>query len=237
MCFVFFASKLYANSTVLMIEAPEGFNRVSSSSDSYLAYLRSLPLKSENTITVWNGDSLPKGIYDLLAVVDLPLLFDEDLEQCADFSMRLWAEYLNNIGALERLHLYDFNGRKRAFSDSGKTFKRYLHWHMTHSNSYSIRRGAKKVRLLSELRAGDMFVQNDSEESIGHVSVVVDEAVNSFGHKLYLVGYSFMPAQQFHIERAGDEYGIAGWFTADGYTQYAKHWFGAFGEPIIMRFE
>ena len=46
-----------------------------------------------------------------------------------------------------------------------------------------------------------------------------------------------MPAQEFHIEKASDEYGIEGWFTAFGYEQYAKELFGSFGEPVVMRFE
>jgi len=108
---------------------------------------------------------------------------------------------------------------------------------MTYSNSYSLKLGAKKIRLLHELQAGDMFVQNDSEESIGHVSVVVDQAANQFGQKVYLVGYSFMPAQQFHIEKASDLYGLDGWFTAEGYYQYAEVTFGSFGKPSVMRFE
>lgn len=53
-----------------------------------------LPLKADDTVELWNGSSLPKGTYDMLAVLDVPLLFQEDLEQCADFSMRLWADYL-----------------------------------------------------------------------------------------------------------------------------------------------
>ena len=219
------------------IVTPDGFNRAESNHGSYQFYLRSLSIKKDNTVVLWNGNSLPKEHYDSLAVLDLPLLFNEDLEQCADFSMRLWAEYLKSNDALNELALYDFYGNKKPFSKSGKGFKEYLYWHMKYSNSYSLKLGAKKIKSLSELVAGDMFVQNDSEEGIGHVSVVLDEAINQYGHKVYLVGYSFMPAQQFHIEKAKQEYGIDGWFTAEGYKQYAQAAFGSFGKPSIMRFE
>lgn len=225
-----------AASQVSDIAVPDGFARTNTAKNSYASYLRSLPIKTDQRVQLWNGDYLPKSTYEQIAVVDLPLLFEKDLEQCADFSMRFWAEYLRKIDALDILSLYDFYGNKRPFSKSGKSFRNYLYWHMSYSNSYSLKLGANKVSLVSELRAGDMFVQNDSEEGIGHVSVVVDEAQNSFGHKVYLVGYSYMPAQQFHIEKADEEHGLSGWFTADGYRRYAEEIFGAFGVPVMMRF-
>jgi hypothetical protein len=223
-------------SKVSSITVPDGFERIATANNSYAEYLRSLPIKTDKKILLWNGNYLPINTYEQIAVVDLPLLFDQDLEQCADFSMRFWAEYLRKINALDKLSLYDFYGNRKPFSKSGKSFRDYLHWHMSYSNSYSLKLGAKKVSLLSELRAGDMFVQNDSEEGIGHVSVVIDEAENSFGQKVYLVGYSYMPAQQFHIEKADQEHGLNGWFTADGYRRYALEMFGAFGAPVLMRF-
>ena len=234
--FLIFPPNGKASSQVSDIVVPDGFERTSTANSSYTAYLRSLPINRDKKIQLWNGDHLPKSTYEQIAVVDLPLLFDQDLEQCADFSMRFWAEYLRKVKALNKLSLYDFHGNKRPFSNSGKSFRDYLYWHMSYSNSYSLKLGANKVSLLSELRAGDMFVQNDSEEGIGHVSVVVDEAQNSFGHKVYLVGYSYMPAQQFHIEKADEEHGLNGWFTADGYRRYAIEMFGTFGAPVLMRF-
>jgi len=226
-----------AAQSVVDIATPEGFERTISVDGSYLAYLRDIPLKDNNRIEVWDGSFLPDGEYNSLAVLDLPLLFKEDLEQCADFSMRLWAEYLKSNNRLDELGLYDFYGNPKPFSESKKVFRDYLYWHMKYSNSYSIKLGAKKVRLLQELKAGDMFVQNDSEEGIGHVSVVLDQATNQFGQRVYLIGYSFMPAQQFHIEKAEKEYGIDGWFTAEGYQQYATEIFGFFGKPSVMRFD
>ena len=216
---------------------PKGFARTEATVDSFTQYLRSLPLKENTKIRLWNGEYLPEGSYNTTAVIDAPLLFNEDLEQCADFSMRFWAEYLQSVDELNQLSLFDFYGRKKAFSNSKKTFRDYLKWHMRYSNSYSLKLGLNKVPSLSELGAGDVFVQNESEEGIGHVSVVVDEAVEASGLKVYLVGYGFMPAQEFHIERADNDYGVEGWFTADGYALYAEKVFGSFGQPQIMRFQ
>jgi len=219
------------------LPAPAGFKRIDNPSGSYAAYLRSLPIKSDKRIALWTGDYLPSDTHQSLAVLDIPLLFNENLEQCADFSMRLWSDYLNHSNQLDQLALYDFYGNKKPFSKSGRSFRSYLRWHMAYSNSFSIKLGAKTVPLLSELQVGDMFVQNPGDEGIGHVSVVLDQAKNEFGHKLYLVGYSFMPAQQFHIEKASEQHGIDGWFTADGYRQFAEEQFGLFGKPTVMRFE
>lgn len=232
----FFSASVCANN-ILDLPPPEGFERTSNSSESYGAYLRSLPIKSNNNIALWTGQHLPNDTYSSLAVLDVSLLFNENLEQCADFSMRLWGDYLKHNNQLNELALYDFYGNKKPFLKSGRSYLSYLRWHMAYSNSYSIKLGAKPVRLLSELQAGDMFVQNRGDEGIGHVSVVIDQAENEFGHKLYLVGYSFMPAQQFHIEKASEHHGIDGWFTAEGYERFAREQFGLFGEPVVMQFE
>lgn len=226
-----------AGSVVNDISAPPGYQRVTGATHSYLEFLRSIPLKANLKIKRWDGSYLGDDAYDTLAVLNMPLLFAQDLEQCADFAMRLWAEYLKSVDSLDELSLYDFNGRQRPYSGSQKTFREYLKWHMAYSNSYSVKLGAQSVSSLSELQAGDMIVQNDSQQGIGHVSVVIDEALNGAGEKVFLVGYSYMPAQEFHLEKAGEPYGDAGWFSAAGYIDYAEARFGAYGKPVIRRFK
>ncbi|RBP48870.1 uncharacterized protein DUF4846 [Arenicella xantha] len=228
---------VFGQNNIASIPVPTGYQRVPVAANSYAEYLQQLPLKPSHSIDLWNGDVLSDDAYEILAVVDVPLLFKQDLEQCADFAMRFWAEYLNHNDALSELSLYDFNGRKKSFTTSQKTFREYLKWHMAYSNSYSIKRGGAKVHMLSELESGDMIVQNNGQGGIGHVSVVVDEAASDSGLKVFLVGYSYMPAQQFHIEQASDEFGASGWFTAEGYMRYAQRVFGTFGKPVIRRFE
>ena len=240
----FFVAFLLGVQTVLAetrfvhdIAPPEGFDRAITQDRSFHQYLINLPLKPENVVKLWNGDKLAQGTYDQLAVLDVPLMFEEDLEQCADFSMRLWADYLKEIDELERLKLFDFNGNSRSFSNANKSYRDYLWWHMKHSNSYSIKKGALRVRSIDLVKPGDMFVQNDSNGGIGHVSMVLDQATNAFGTNVYLIGYSFMPAQEFHIERASQHHGLDGWFTAQGYHDYVSRAFSSFGLPIIMRYE
>lgn len=231
------ATSTNASNHIIDIPPPHGFERVEARDKSFTAYLRSLGISTTKPILLWNGEKLDRDYYQSLALVDLPLLFDEDLEQCADWTMRFWAEYLKSINKLDALALYGFYGKPKPFKQSGKSFREYLRWHMQYSNSYSIKQGAKKINSLFDLESGDMFVQNRNDEGIGHVSMVLDEAQDGFGNKIYLIGYSFMPAQQFHIERASDNHGIDGWFTAEGYKAFASETFSLFGEPIIMRYQ
>jgi hypothetical protein len=67
--------------------------------------------------------------------------------------------------------------------------------------------------------------------------MVMDVCENSSGEKLYLIGYSFMPAQEFHIEKAKKKHGLEGWFTLEGYYQYMEKFpFAKFGKPVLRRF-
>jgi len=224
--------------TIKDIVTPEGYDRIEYADGLYPSYLRNLPLKENNEILTWDGDVLKSSwvLYDVLAVVNLPLLYHEDLEQCADFSMRLWAEYLKNIDQLNRLALFDYNGNFKSFAESGKSFKKYLRWHMAFSNSHSIKKGALIVSP-EDLRPGDMFVQNESG-GIGHVSVIVDAAQNRDGEMIFLVGFGYMPAQEFHIEEAPKRCGPVGWFTLKGYEDFLSGLqFRRYGKPLLMRYK
>jgi len=90
---------------------------------------------------------------------------------------------------------------------------------------------------IGALKPGDMFVQN-KDGGIGHVSLVVDCAKNINGEQIYLIGYGFIPAQEFHIEKAQTGYGIDGWFTKKGYEKYLSEYpFSPYGKPVIRSFE
>ena len=111
-----------------------------------------------------------------------------------------------------------------------------MKWHMAYSNSHSIKKGAGVIED-SILKPGDMFVQN-KDGGIGHVSLIMDVAQNQKNQRVYLIGYGFIPAQEFHIEKAGNAYGIQGWFTKEGYIDYlSKFPFSRYGEPVMRRFK
>ena len=223
-------------SRVVDIPTPEGYERRPYPTGSYSDYLRRLPLKEDTSIYQWNGKKVWGMLYNVYAVVDKPLLFKSDLEQCADYSMRFWADYHKDHGKLGQLYLFDYHGVKKYFSKSGKKYTAFLKWHMAYSNSYSIKKGANAVNSAG-LKPGDMFVQN-TDGGIGHVSLIVDAAINQTGERVYLIGYGFIPAQEFHIEKAAYGHGKGGWFTQIGYVKYLSNFpFSRYGPPVIRRFD
>ena len=223
-------------SYVMDIPAPVGYERKSYPAGSFSGYFRRLPLKPDISIYQWDGQKVRGVLYNVYAVVDKPLLFKSDLEQCADFAMRYWADYHKGRGDLNHLYLFDYHGSKKYFSESGKTFNAFLKWHMAYSNSYSIKKGARAIAA-DQLDPGDMFVQN-TDGGIGHVSIIVDAAADQNGKRVYLIGYGFIPAQEFHIEKAKRGFGKDGWFTHSGYVKYLSEFpFKRYGPPVLRRFD
>jgi hypothetical protein len=222
------------------IPVPEGYTRIHYPTSSFSCWMQSLPLKRTKEISLYNGKTLSSLYnvfyyqFNVFAVVDMPLLFTSDLEQCADFCMRMWAEYHRAAGTLDKFYLFDYNGQKKPFVSSGKSFKQFLKWAFAGTNSHSLKKGCAEVKE-EELMPGDMFVQNQSG-GIGHASMIVDMCESKTGEKLCLIGYSFMPAQEFHIEKAPDDYGNGGWFTLKGCRQFLMDSFD-YGPPVLRRFK
>lgn len=213
---------------------PGGFKRVAYPEKSFSSFVQKLPVKDDNLLLSHIGGNATKSFYNVFAVIDFPLLFKSDIEQCADYSMRLWAEYHKQSSLLDKLYLFDYSGKKIFFKNQNQTYKQFLQKSFSFSNSFSLKAGCKKI-IQEELRPGDMFVQNETG-GIGHVSVIVDVCNNEAGEKLFLVGYSFMPAQEFHIEKAAGKYGKDGWFSYNGYLEYLNDFLN-YGKPVLRRFE
>ncbi|XDD51870.1 DUF4846 domain-containing protein [Leptospira sp. WS92.C1] len=224
------AESVYAR--VNEIEPPSHANRIRYPQHSFPDFVQNLPLKSEKVL--WTHDQKNIiGRYDTIAVVDLPLLFKDDLEQCADYSMRVWAEYHKQNGSLNRFYLFDYNGNRKQFRGSGLSYVAFLRKVFVSSNSYSLKRGGAAIQE-TDLRPGDLFVQNENG-GIGHVSMILDTAVGKEGKKFYLIGFSFMPAQEMHIEKAPNQFGAKGWFTYNGFISYLKESY-PYGTPMLRRF-
>ena len=220
--------------TVKDLPLPDNYERATYKKDSYSHWLQNAPLKKSNNIALYDGRSYKPGSnwYQVAAVLDFPLLFDQDLEQCADFAMRLWAEYHASRGKHTELYLYNYDGTKQKLTSASK-YTNFLRLAMANSNSHSIKKGAKKIEA-KDLRPGDMFVQNNNG-GIGHVSVIVDVAKSKTEGKpdLYQVGFSFMPAQEFHIEKAPTN---NGWFTREEFEKLLEKNLGSLGAPVLRRF-
>jgi hypothetical protein len=216
------------------IPVPDGYLREACPNGSFGDWLQNLELKYPAIIRDYRGNAVNSAFYNIWGVVQMPLLFHSDLEQCADFAMRLWAEYHKSAGKLDKLYLFDYGGNKKLFRTSGESFNQFLKSAFSKTNSHSLKQGCKAVAA-DEAMPGDLIVQNE-RGGIGHVSVILDVCRSKQGKKLFLIGYSFMPAQEFHIERAREKYGTAGWFTLEGYSRYLEDYLN-FGKPVLRRFD
>ena len=224
------------NSIYSTIPAPDGYQRIKTYKNSFAEWMRFLPVKSTGSaVLIYTGEALPDDYYTVWRVIDLPLYFRSDIEQCADWGYRFWYEYQKETGFGDDLWMTDYNGNKKTYKQWGTgrnnpSLKKFFKWVCDHANSYSQKMGLYEVEE-KNLRPGDLIVQNQTG-GIGHVSVIFDICENGQGEKLYLVGYSFMPAQECHIEKADDEPGTGGWFTLEGYYQHSA----GFGPSVLRSF-
>ena len=85
------------------IPVPNGYQRQNYTSGSYSHWIQNLPLKAQPVILDYRGQAVESRLYSVYGVVRMPLLFRSDLEQCADFAMRFWAEYHRATGKLDQL--------------------------------------------------------------------------------------------------------------------------------------
>ncbi len=227
------------------IPVPSGYTRKTSSPESFGSWLAALPLKPGNEISLHTGRVLAAHRYRVLAVVDKPLLFHEDLEQCVDFCLRLWGDYHYERGLLDQLYLFSTTGEKVFFSswrsppsassapDVASLYHDFLKAGLSWTNPSAVTLGAHPLGT-DDLRPGDCIIQT-AGRVLGQASLVLDECVDPPGRRLFLIGFGFSPAQEFHIEKAPDEYGQGGWFSIEGYFRYLETYYAAFGKPRLFR--
>lgn len=209
--------------TVLLqrFQAPQGCTRTNTAANSFAHYLRNLPLRPVGTpVLLYNGS--PKGKQDVhAAVVDIST-GTKDLQQCADAVMRLRAEYLYASGQQDKIGFHLTNGfhvpwqrwrKGERVKVSGNTctwtsgaaadgshaqLLRYLEFVFTYAGTLSLH---KELQPAGDrpLQPGDVFIQGGSP---GHAVLVLDVARHTDGSIRFLLGQSYMPAQDFHVLRS-----------------------------------
>ncbi len=232
--------------------APAGYARIAVAAESFGALVRSLNVLPDSVpVRFADGrtcQTWPAGT----RVVALPFLFRADLEQCADMALRLYTEYHWARGSADSLEFKLQNGQRIAWrewragrrlrfdsaanrhvvaparADSSRAeFERFLHYLFLWTGSAALQRDLHKLRA-DDLRPGDLIVQNTTG-AMGHVSVILDVAQDSSGHRLYLIGNGWTPAQSFFVRIARPEEGSEGWFTLAGYEKHLSvYGFGPF---------
>ncbi len=200
------------------ISTPEGYQREEAEQGSLQEFLRNYPMKEEGSpVLLYNGNR--KGNQTAhAAVFDLPLE-NEDLQQCADSVMRVYAEYFWKTGQYERIAFHFVNGfsadyvkwregsrisvngndaawsRTASYDDSYDNFVQYLRIVFAYAGTLSMDGESEPVDL-KDARAGDVFLKAGSP---GHVVLIVDMCENGEGEKAFLLAQGYMPAQEFHL--------------------------------------
>lgn len=200
------------------IVPPLGFERTKAGKNSLTTFLREYPLKKAGKpVLLYNGEE--KGNQNAHAAVFKLPLEKEDLQQCADSVMRVYAEYFWKTGQKGRISFRFVDGFQAKYSkwrsgyriragesrsswipggahdDSYENFKKYLRMVFAYASTLSLEQESKKIKL-SEVETGDIFLNAGSP---GHVVMVVDVCSAPDGKKAFLLGQGFMPAQEFHL--------------------------------------
>jgi hypothetical protein len=237
------------------IAPPKGFERLITEKGSFAQWLQHLPLKTDNTVYLYNGEKKINQTAQV-AVVDIDI-GNRDLQQCADAVMRLRAEYLFATERYSAIHFNFTNGDKADFQKwsagyrvkivKGKSvwaqsssvdstylnFKKYLNVVFTYAGTASLTKELAAVQNLNQIEIGDVFIQGGFP---GHAVLVLDMAQNAAGEKRFLLGQSYMPAQSFHVLQNLNRPELGAWFElTDGLPLITPEW--TFRTTDLKRFQ
>ena len=240
--------------TVGQIPLPVGYKRVSQEAGSFGSWLRKLPLKTNNTVYLYNGERKPNQSAQF-AVLDVSV-GKKDLQQCADAVIRLYAEYMYTSQQYTRIAFHATDGTLMDYSSWMKGYRfpvkqgrlqrqlvagacqgrdcfyQYLQTVFSYAGTLSLSKELAAVSTPSDIRAGDVFIRGGSP---GHAVLVVDMAVNAAGQKIFLLAQSYMPAQDIHILKNPGNPPFPWYYTADaGKLVVTPEW--VFKWEELMRF-
>ncbi len=201
------------------IATPEGYTRTDTTDDeNFTNFVRNYPVKEDGSpVLLYNG-SEKRNQSAHIAVLELPIE-SEDLQQCADSIMRIYAEYYYEAGQYEKIKFHFVNGflaeyskwregyrinfsgndaswvQSAGFDDSYVCFQKYMRMVFSYAGTLSMENESESISL-EEAQVGDVFLKGGSP---GHVVMILDVCVNEQGEKAYLLAQGYMPAQEFHI--------------------------------------
>lgn len=216
------------------IVCPEGFKRLNTTSNSYANYLRKLPLKPHGSEVLYFDGTVKENYSNVYcAVVDLSI-GKRDLHQCADAIMRLRAEYLWKNKWYDSIHFNFTNGfeagynrwmkgnriqvkgnnaywtNRNAPSNTYKDFWSYMEMIFSYAGTLSLSKELQPVDIKA-MQIGDIFIYGGSP---GHAVVVLGMAIDKDeNEKLFLLGQSYMPAQELQILQNPNSTETNPWYT------------------------
>ena len=222
------------NSLVSKISVPAGYQRVLLERNSFGNWLRHLPLKAAGSPVRLHDGRLKSNQSVHHAVVDIDT-GSRNLQQCADAVIRLRAEYLYFSRQFTNITFNFTSGdpcrfdwwysgyrptvtgnrvswKKQASLDHGyDNFRKYLTKVFAYAGTLSLARDLEPRTTVDDMQVGDVFVQGGSP---GHAVIVLDQAVHKeTGKRVFLLGQSYMPAQDFHVLKNRADPNLSPWRT------------------------
>lgn len=199
--------------SIAEIPPPSGFKRLPQDPGSFGNWLRTLPLKKDKTVYLYNGEKKPNQSAQF-AVIDMPRS-NKDLQQCADVVMRLRAEYLFVRKQYNSISFTDYAGKTYQWrgTDNRKQFEQYLENVFGWCGSASLEKQLKPVNSIWNLQAGDVFIKGGFP---GHAMIVADVAVNDKGEKAFLLVQGYQPAQDMHVVVNPTNTALSPWYQITG---------------------
>ena len=204
------------------IPPPNGFTRINASPNSFISWLRKLPLKKDKTVYLYNGKVKPNQSAQF-AVVDIST-GKTDLQQCADVVMRLRAEYLFAQKKYDSIRFMDYNRKWYNWKGTSNRsqFDTYLQQVFGWCGSASLEKQLKPVSNFSHIQPGDVLIKGGFP---GHAMIVADMAVNNKGQKAYMLIQGYQPAQDVHIVVNPLDQKISPWYLVeDGNIIITPEW-------------
>lgn len=228
------------------IAPPDGYFRSATPPGSFSSWLRNLPLKAGNPLVRLYDGSLKPYQDGHAAVVDIPV-GTRDLQQCADAVMRLYAEFNYSMKTYDAISFKITNGdivsfrrwingyrpfvsgstvvwdRTAAADSSYATLTGYLEFIYSYAGTYSLGQQLRSIPNVTDMDIGDVFIQGGFP---GHAVMVIDLAEHcATGERIFLLGQSYMPAQDIHILKNLEDPNINPWYSLNfGDTLKTPEW-------------
>ena len=96
-------------------------------------------------------------------------------------------------------------------TSSYTSFKQYLIKVFTYAGTYSLSKELKKVAHITDIQAGDVFIQGGFP---GHAVIVIDVAQHPHTkEKIFMLAQSYMPAQEIHLLNNPSNANLSPWYS------------------------
>jgi hypothetical protein len=204
------------------INLPNGYVRIPVDQGSFTEWLRNVPLKKDTNVYLYNGN-LKRNQSAQFRVIDIPT-GTKDLQQCADVVMRLRAEYLFSRRRFSEIAFMDYNGKwyKWTGTDNRNSFEKYLETVFGWCGSASLDKQLKAITDFKSIQPGDVLIKGGFP---GHAMIVVDVAVNSNGHKIFMLAQGYQPAQDMHVVKNLLYQELSPWYSVNDVVEiFTPEW-------------